>query len=367
MRQKILIPKYLQYIVLPVALLTGFWFIGMVRNIVIMFILAALIAFVLDRPVSLLKERLRLPRIAGALLIWLVILGVMGGVLALVVPNLIEELNNLITNLPSYAEGGGETVRDLQDWIAGLGTPYSIDISAVDFSSRLESVGTTMAEKFLDVANAALNIGINAVLVFIISMYILLDAPHLRQSARNRLPESFREDFIRLFGRMQKALGSYLRGQLLVSTIMGILGGLIAWYGGSSEYIFIIAVWVAITEIIPLIGPFLGATPAVAIAWFSVSPGRALVVALLFLVAQQLESHILVPRIMGKSVGVHPLWVMFAALAGGTIAGLMGAMVAVPLVAVIKVAIDFFHEEMILEKWDRPLLEKTAIDDETPA
>lgn len=367
MRQKILVPKYLQYIILPLALVFGAWFIGTVMDIVIMFTLAALIAFVLDLPVSLLERKLRLPRVIGALLTWLVILGLIAGGLALIIPNLIEELNSLITNLPEYAAKAGGLSDRLQGWFAGLNTPYKLEFSPEDLSGRLESVGTTLAQKFLDIAHAMLNIGINAVLIFIISMYILLDANHLRESARSRLPAAFRDDIIRLFGRMQAALGSYLRGQLFVSAVMGIIGGLIAWYGGSSEYIFIIAVWVAITEIVPLIGPFLGATPAVIIAWFSVSPERALVVALLFLIAQQLESHILVPRVMGKSVGVHPLWVMFAVLCGGALAGIMGALLAIPLVAVIKVLIDFFREEMILEKWDRPLLEKTTVDDNEPA
>lgn len=366
-RQKILVPRYLQYIALPLALIAGFWLIGTVRKVVIMFALAAIIAFVLDQPVTLLKERLRLPRVVGALLVWLVILGVFAGLLALVVPNLIGELNSLIDNLPAYAEKAEGITNDLQDWFAGLDIPYKPDLTPADFASRLESVGSTLAQKFLEIANAMLNIGINAFLVFVISMYMLLDANHLRQSARRRLPAEFRDDFIRLFNRLQKALGSYLRGQLLVSTIMGILGGLIAWYGGSSEYVFIIAVWVAITEVIPLIGPFLGAVPAVLIAWFAVSPGRALIVALLFLAVQQLEGHILVPRIMGKSVGVHPLWVMFAVLCGGTLAGIMGALVAVPTVAIIKVLIDFFNEEMVLEKWRRPLLEKTMVDESDSA
>ena len=98
-------------------------------------------------------------------------------------------------------------------------------------------------------------------------------------------------------------------------------------------------------------------------AWLTVSPTRALVVGILFLAVQQLEGHILVPRIMGRSVGVHPLWVMFAVLSGAAIGGILGALFAVPLVAVIKVLIDFYREEIVLEKWQRPLLEKTPAEE----
>ncbi|MCL5883392.1 MAG: AI-2E family transporter, partial [Actinobacteria bacterium] len=83
----------------------------------------------------------------------------------------------------------------------------------------------------------------------------------------------------------------------------------------------------------------------------------------LFLAVQQLEGHLLVPKIMGKSVGVHPLWVMFAVLSGASIGGLAGGLLAVPMVAIIKTVIDFCREEMILEKWERPLLEKKSVEE----
>lgn len=360
MRKKILVPRYVQYVFLPLALVTGFWFINTVRTIVIMFALAFIIALVLDQPVSLLQAKLRFLRVLAVVVVWLVILGIIGALLAFILPNIISELNGLIEALPGYTVKVQNLSESVHRWFEEVDLPYKPDISPQDVAGKLESGGIEIAKRGLEFARALFNIGLNIFLIFVISIYMLIDTNRLREGAKGAVPEQFRDDALRLFGKMQKALGSYLRGQFLISSIMGIMGGVIAWYGGGGTYVFIIAVWVAITEVIPLIGPFLGATPAVILAWFTVSPTRALVVAILFLAVQQLEGHILVPRIMGRSVGVHPLWVMFAVLSGATLGGIMGGLFAVPLVAIIKVVVDVYREEIVLEKWQRPLLEKTS-------
>ncbi|MHB1055791.1 MAG: AI-2E family transporter [Thermoleophilia bacterium] len=367
MKEKILVPRYVQQIVLPLALVFSFWFINIVRTNVILFALAFVLAFVLDQPVSLMQKKIHVPRLVAVLIVWLLIFSIFGALLAFLVPNIISELNGLIDSLPEYASKIEKISSDVQRWFGELDLPYKPDITPQDVAGKLQTAATDIAQKGLSLAEAIFNIGLNIFLIFIISMYMLIDAERLRKTARKSVPEQFRDDAVRLFRKMQKALGSYLRGQLLVSTVMGILGGLIAWYGGSGTYVFIIAVWVALTEVVPLIGPFLGAAPAVVLAWFTVNPNRALIVAILFLAVQQLEGHILVPRIMGRSVGVHPLWVMFAVLSGATIAGILGGLIAVPLVAIIKVLVDFYREELVLEKWQRPLLEKTPLKEEAPS
>ena len=367
LREKILVPKYVQYILLPLTLVLGVWFVSVIRTIIIMCLLAAIIAFVLDQPVSLLQDKLRFPRVLAVLLVWLVLLGILAGLIALVIPNLISELNYLIEQIPDYATRTESIVSDFQKWFGDLQLPYKPDITPQDVAGRRASGSEEIARRALGFAELLFNTALNAFLILVISVYVLVDARRLRQTAKNAFAPQFRDDAVKLFGHIQKALGSYLRGQLLISTIMGIMGGMIAFYGGAGAYVVIIFVWVALTEVIPLIGPFLGATPAVILAYFTVSPGRALVVALLFLAVQQLEGHILVPKIMGKSVGVHPLWVMFAVLTGAALGGLAGALVTVPFVAIIKVVIDFCREEMILEKWDRPLLEKKPVEENKSA
>jgi predicted PurR-regulated permease PerM len=109
-----------------------------------------------------------------------------------------------------------------------------------------------------------------------------------------------------------------------------------------------------LTEIIPILGAFLGAVPAVLIALFVGGFYKALIVAGLFLAAQQLEGNILVPRIQGGSVGVHPLWVLFATLAGTALYGLVGAIFAVPSVAIVAATLRYLRGTVIFERWGKP-------------
>ncbi|MHB1413388.1 MAG: AI-2E family transporter [Thermoleophilia bacterium] len=361
-KEKILVPKYVQYALLPAAILLALWFISTVRSIVLLFILASILAFVLDVPVSFLQDRLRLPRLVATLAVWLVIIAIVGGLLMLIVPLVINELNNFLDNLPAYADRVQKLVQDIQDSFRHSSFPLKPDITASDVSDRLVTLGESAATTSLGVATTIGRMGFNAFLILVISVYMLIDARRLKRAVKNVFPEKFRPDAIHLFSNLQRALGSYLRGQFIISSCMGIIGGTIAWYGGGG-YAAIVGVWVFLTEVIPFIGPFLGMVPAVILAWLAGGPLHALMVTGLFLAAQQLEGQVLVPKIMGRSVGVHPLWVMFAVLSGATFGGLIGALLAVPTVAVVRTLVIFAREEMALEKWDRPLLEKTGAND----
>jgi predicted PurR-regulated permease PerM len=128
----------------------------------------------------------------------------------------------------------------------------------------------------------------------------------------------------------------------------------------------VIGLWVGLTEIIPVLGAFLGAVPAVLIALFVGGFDKALIVAGLFLVAQQIEGNILVPRIMGGSVGVHPLWVLFATLAGTALYGIVGAIFAVPAVAIVAATFRYLRSNLIFEHWGKPPLVPATEEGEEP-
>ena len=132
------------------------------------------------------------------------------------------------------------------------------------------------------------------------------------------------------------------------------------------KYALPVGAWVATTEIIPVIGAFLGAVPAVAVALFVPGGGflDALLVAGLFLVTQQVEGNLLVPRIQGGSVGVHPLWVLFATLAGTALYGLIGAVFAVPVVAIVAATLRYLRGTLIFERWERPPVKPAEVEPE---
>jgi predicted PurR-regulated permease PerM len=179
------------------------------------------------------------------------------------------------------------------------------------------------------------------------------------------LPATIRDHTVELFHAVENTLVTYLKTQLLLCAIMGAIGWAIAYFTFGS-YALLIGLWVGVTEIIPVLGPFLGAIPAVVIAFFSGGFTQALLVALLFLLAQQLEGNVLVPRIMGSSVGVHPLWVLFATLAATTLYGVVGAVFAVPIVAIITAVLRYLRGTLLFERWGKAAIIEVVIEEGEP-
>jgi predicted PurR-regulated permease PerM len=195
----------------------------------------------------------------------------------------------------------------------------------------------------------------NLLLLVLISVYLLLERERITRALLGAIPGTVRDQSLELFYAVERTLVRYLRGQIFLCAIMGLIGAAIMYFT-VGKYALPVGAWVAATEIIPVIGAFLGAVPAVAIALFVPEGGfvQALIVAGLFLVAQQLEGNVLVPRIQGGSVGVHPLWVLFATLAGTALYGLIGAVFAVPIVAIIAATLRYLRGTLIFERWGRP-------------
>jgi predicted PurR-regulated permease PerM len=198
---------------------------------------------------------------------------------------------------------------------------------------------------------------------------MLLDMDRLTLAVDRRFPPRGRGGLI---VRMEQAVASYVRGQLLLSLIIGFSTALGIWILGAvglmhngQKYALIFGAWAGITELIPYIGPWLGAVPPVIYALVH-DPIQALWVALLFLGIQQLEGHVIVPKVMGHSLRLHPLLVIFGLLAGGEIYGFPGILVALPLLAAAKAAWEFFSERVELQEWpaDGRVIEDIALEGE---
>jgi predicted PurR-regulated permease PerM len=195
------------------------------------------------------------------------------------------------------------------------------------------------------------------VLVIVVSIYMLLDMPRLGRVVDRRFPP--RPDSLPLLSRIEHSLASYVRGQFLLSLIIGTSAGLglwilgtLGWVPGADKYAVLFGAWVAVTELIPYVGPWLGAIPPFIYA-LVVHPVSAIWVGLLFLAIHQIEGHIVVPNVMGSALRLHPLLVIFGLLAGGEIYGLPGALVALPLLAAARAIWEFFSERVKLESWEQ--------------
>ena len=196
----------------------------------------------------------------------------------------------------------------------------------------------------------------STVLIIVVSIYMLLDMQRLARVIDRRFPP--RPGSRPLMWRVEHSLVAYVKGQLLLSLIIGTSAGVGLWLlgvtglvPGADTYALLFGLWVAFTELIPYLGPWLGAVPPLFYA-LAVHPVSAIWVAALFLFIHQVEGHVVVPNVMGSALRLHPLLVIFGLLAGGEIYGLPGIFVALPLLAVLRAVWEFFSERIELEQWE---------------
>src|SRR5439155_14002563 len=224
---------------------------------------------------------------------------------------------------------------------------------------RRHDVGKYTSKVVDFVEGAAISIGkllFSVIVILVASIYMLLDFPRLAAAIDRRFPPHPQSDALLI--RMEHSLTSYVKGQALVSLIIGTsagvglwLLGVLGWLPHEQKYALVFGAWASITELIPYLGPWLGSIPPFLYA-VVVHPLSAVWVVLLFLAIHQVEGHIVVPNVMGSALRLHPLLVIFGLLAGGEIYGLPGALIALPLLAAGRAIWEFFGERVELEPWE---------------
>jgi len=341
---------------LPILVLLLWFSAAHVAHAIYLFVSAMIIALMLN-PLIKKLEWLRIPRYIGVFLVYLGILGLLVLFLILIIPPAFGQLEEILDNSPQYAEEVRKQMESWQDSINSLNLP--IDLG--DYTNRLAQ----RAEDFIaDLGSQLLTFSVNFVgaltnffIVLVISIYMLLDARRIGLFVHRLFPEKFGGDADEFILRSQRALTQWVRAQVLLGLLIGastalgiwLLGVVGVWPEGSKYSVFFGA-WAGLTEFIPYIGPIIGAIPPIVVALFA-SPWSALAVAILFIVIQQLEGHVLVPNVMSSIVGVHPLVVIFAVLAGAEFRGITGMILALPLVALVREMYTFFKPRVSFESW----------------
>ena len=362
------IPRWIQLVGIPVLLVLLWVVAGAVRHGVFLFLVASLIALLLD-PLVKAINRARIPRGLSVAIVYLSFLAALIVAIVALATVVVTQTRTAGDRFNAYFTHGsrGQTHADhdvdaLQRWLDGHGLGgIKVRKKGHDLVRRIrdKDVGkyTNRVVKFVE--GAAISVGkllFSTILVLVVSIYMLLDMPRLRRVVDRRFPPH--EGSPSLLPRIERALASYVRGQVLLSLIIGTSAGLgmwllgmLGWVPGADRYAVLFGAWVAITELIPYLGPWLGAIPPFIYA-FVVHPLSAVWVFLLFLGIHQVEGHIVVPNVMGSALRLHPLLVIFGLLAGGEIYGLPGIFVALPLLAVAREVWEFFSERVELETWD---------------
>ena len=337
-----------------VIYITGF-LLYKVRVIFPPLILATLIVFLLNPFVTRLEKR-GVNRILGTSLAYVVALGILVLAVVITVPYISRQVDRFAEEWPEFREQTVETINDFAD---DLNDRFGFEINTTQVSCLLgadditgdESVPShercdevvedfrdelgEQAGNFTEIGRGVLEVLLILVIAPLIALYLLIDLPQLRRDVLNLIPESHRDEIRDIASKVARAVGGFLKGQLLVAFTVGVLSALGFWIIGLPFWLVIGAI-AGFFNLVPLIGPFIGGGIGFIVGALSGGVSLGLKAALVELLVQQLDNHVISPNVMKRTVQLHPTTVMLALLAGGTLAGFWGVFLGVPIVATVK-------------------------------
>ena len=313
------------------------------RAVIPQLVIAGALAFILEPAVRFLQRRLRMARTGATAVVFVVV--VLAGLGVLAAP---------VTAVPAVQRAVRSVQLDFNRIVAEIGSflgrplqigDYTIDLSAFygQLSSMLSRFATSVAEGTLDIVLGIASGAVQLVFILIAAFYLLKDTHRLVESVDRLAPPGYRDDFIRLRRQITDAWSAFLRGQLLLGVVIAVITTIICTAVGL-PYPVVLGLLAGLLEVVPHIGPILAAVPSVLLALFvgssylPLSPfWTAVLVAGLYILMQQVENNFLVPRIMARSLDLHPLTVLIALLIGGNVAGVVGIVLAPPVLATLRV------------------------------
>ena len=332
----------IRYAIVSLVLTTALvWTAWQVRNALLLIYVASLVAIGLSPLVEAIERRRaplggkrrhfrRLPRWAAILVIYVALIGALIGVGALTIPPLVQQGREFVAALPSLSDRAQTWLVDKRILTEKLTVRDAVEQSPV---GGTDAVGTVFGAVWGVVGGL-----FGFITILILAFYFLVDSRNIVRAFLRLFPYSDRPRVEDACLRVVTKVSAWLGGQLLLGFIIGTTAAIGLGLIGV-PFFMVLALIAGIGEMIPIVGPLVAAIPAVAVA-FSVSPGLALIVAVFFILQQQFENHVLVPKVMERQVGISAVVVIVALLIGGTLLGIMGAILAVPTAAILQVLFE---------------------------
>jgi putative heme transporter len=366
--EPVVVPRWVQLVTLPLAIVGFVALLEAAGPIVLLFTIAGLIALLLNPFVSVLR-RLGVPRGFAVLLTWLGLVLVVVGVAILLANPIADQVTRFRDSVPGLVDDATRSLDNLQAWLDRNGVQVQIQEQG---QSALQTIGDNLAKgsgelvSFTrDALTTAVEASIALILVLVLSIYMLLYGEQIGDVVRRIVPKGDgtpEDDFPT---RIQAAVLGYVRGQFLFSLIMGTSAGIGLWVLGSlgvfpdgKTYALFFGLFYGFAELIPYVGPAVGAFPPVVIAALSGEPLDAVWLAIFFTALQQIEGHVVAPNVFAQALRINPLLVILALLLGGQLYGFIGAFVALPVAAVIRETVVYMRRHLVLEPWGTPSAEE---------
>ena len=317
--------------------------LSVISPLFIGFVIAWLIDPFIKKITKISKDKI--PRFASTIIAYLIVIGIIVGMIVIISPQLASQIKDFAGKVPYI-------LNDIKEWINSLFKTLSVNgLNTKEVSTELtkkvikitQSSTSEIANFMLQAGTGTINVLAKIILGIMVAFYLSLTFDKLNDKIEKKLPESWRDNYKELIKRINTSLRDYVGGVLIIMVLVFITQ-LIGFSIIGLEAPIIFAMFCAITDIIPYFGPYIGAIPAV-IVGFAESPIIGVMTILVIFICQQLENNIYQPIIMGKTMKLHPITIMLGLLLFGHFLGILGMIIATPVIATIKVIYDFIQEQ----------------------
>lgn len=362
--EPVVVPRWVQAVVVAVAL---FALAGLARAaapVLLLFLIAAVVALIINPLVTRLQRRW-MPRGVAITVVFAGFIAAVAGIVALLVRPVARQVAAFQDDLPRWIGSANASLARVQEWLDERGISVQIkrpgETGLETLQASVMSGSGDVVEFTRHLVTLVAEAGLVLILILVIAVYMLLYGERIGALARRLMPPgngTLDDDYP---VRVQRAVFGYVRGQLLFSFIMGLSAGVALWMFGvlgifppGRTYAVFFGVFYGLMELIPYLGPVLGAAPAILVALFQGEPLTALWLGLLFVALQQVEGHVVAPLVFARSLRINPLLVILALLLGGHLQGIPGALLALPLAAIARETLIYLRRHLVMEPWGTP-------------
>jgi predicted PurR-regulated permease PerM len=313
-------------------------------DIILIFLLAWLTAFLLNPAVEFFSTGRHTPRVLAVGGVYLGVLATLVAIGLLVIPPTASQVSGLGNKFPLYATNASGILVSVQSWLDNRGIPFDLHQLALqqNLTNQAQALGASFATHALGLAQGVVVAIFDCFIVLVISFYMTLDGPRITRALLSVTPRRFRDDADLLFASIDHSFGGYMRASLILVLVYAA-GTAVSMYFLGIPFVLPVSAFAGVMLVIPFVGDIVAVIPPLLIGLVTVSLPRVVALLVIMVALQQLVLQVLRPKIMGKSVGLHPLWVLAAFLIGARAAGIWGALFSVPIAAIVQTVVQLYY------------------------
>lgn len=336
--------KTMRLVLLGAVFLLVLYLLYLIRGIMLPFVLAIILAYVLNPFVEALEEY-KFSRTSALAVIYIIGISIVVGAFVYGIPIVVRELTELAGAVPELAAKAQELVFSMYDRYRRIPIPSSVQEVFMDNVRNVEGGLIQGIQRAIDTILGFFSNLFSLVLAPILAFYLLKDWAHIGRRVKSLFPVQLEASITALWEEVDRVLIGFIRGYLFVSVIVGIFTGVGLRLIGM-DFVVLLGIGAGVSNFVPYFGPIIAAVPIISLALLS-STSLALQALVVMVVVQQLEGSLITPAVLGESVGLHPVTIVFVLLAGGALFGLLGLLLAVPVAAVLRIILGYLYYNLV--------------------